>query len=406
MAEPAQVQLYSMVPLLQAAEARSLSGNAAAVGAYNVNFWAQAEGILKGLYNAGAPGIIQASKGANKFQGGPNIIYDIVMDAMGVLGYDNLPVALHLDHGNREASKDCLAKGFSSVMIDLSSLGETKNIRGTRGIVRIAHAKGKSVEAEYGLLVGVEEDVSHEKSVYADPLFVPVFLDRSGADALAIAYGTSHGANKGNTDALDISVVKRSYAMLTAAGMNHYKFLVSHGSSQVPAAFVAQIEKYGGKLPDAQGVPDYMIIRAIANGMRKINIDTDLRLAMTGQVRQWLAKNSSAKHSSPLVKMMSDKLDGTVEATEKGQVIAHTAVVDPRSWLDTIKEERPDVLRKDYREADDEAFTEVMTLVSNTVANHVTHLSAKVFGGEGLEAEVDRTMTQDKMKEVYKRMVA
>lgn len=190
------IQLFSMVPLLRAAEQSSLEGKSAAVGAFNVNFYTQALGILEGLRRADAPGIIQASKGANKFQGGPDKIATMVMNAMKASGHV-LPVALHLDHGDEEKARECVDNGYSSVMIDASKFDLKDNIAATQNIVAFAHPKGVSVEGEYGKLEGVEEDVVHAKTTYADPFLVPHFFHESNADALAVAYGTAHGPNKG-----------------------------------------------------------------------------------------------------------------------------------------------------------------------------------------------------------------
>ena len=393
-------QMYSMVPLMRAAEEKSLRGHPAAIGAYNVNFWAQAKGILRGLEMTEAPGIIQASRGANKFQGGPDKIQLMVLDAMSSTPYDHR-VAFHLDHGTEEAAIDCINNGFSSVMIDASKLPEMDNIELTKKIVEAAHKKGVSVEGEYGLLSGVEEDVEHAKTVYADPVFVPVFLGRSGADALAIAYGTSHGPNKGHTDALDLSIVARSYKGLVAQGMNLDKFLVSHGSSAVPPEFVALINEYGGALKGASGVPAYMVTRAISLGMRKVNIDTDLRLAMTGKVREWLSKNGERAEQSELVGKIKAIFDGKIKAYDKDKNEVDPAqITDPRSWLKPIMDDTPEVLRKDYRNTNDEAFIEVMQIVEDTVAEHVANLN-RVFGSAGLITEVDSNMTLEVMASKY-----
>jgi fructose-bisphosphate aldolase class II len=185
-----------MVPLLKSAEFSSLEGKPAAIGAFNVNFYTQAEGILEGLRRADGPGIIQASRGANKFQGGPEKIYTMVRKAIENTSH-RLPVALHLDHGDDEKAHECVDNGYSSVMIDASKLDLIDNINSTKAIVEYAHPHSVSVEGEYGKLEGVEEDIVHEKTTYADPFLVPYFFNETNADALAIAYGTSHGPNKG-----------------------------------------------------------------------------------------------------------------------------------------------------------------------------------------------------------------
>jgi len=186
---PSSFELISMVPLLRAAEITSLEGKPAAVGAFNVNFYTQAQGILEGLHRADAPGIIQASKGANAFQGGSDKIAAMLKNAMKASSHI-LPVSLHLDHGNDEKARECVDTGFSSVMIDASKFDLEGNIKATRDIVAYAHPQNISVEGEYGKLAGVEEDVAHEKTTYADPFLVPYFFNETKADALAVAYGT------------------------------------------------------------------------------------------------------------------------------------------------------------------------------------------------------------------------
>ncbi len=398
-----QVQLYSMVPLLQAAEQKSLQTSfGSAIGAYNVNFYAQAAGILRGLNETDAPGIIQASSGANKFQGGPSYIRDIVMLAMADRGV-KVPVALHLDHGTEEAAQKCVDDGFSSVMIDASSNPFETNIDITKRVVEYAHSKGVSVEGEYGLLAGVEEEVQHAKSVYADPKRVAAFFVMTGADALAAAYGTSHGPNKGKTDALSLQTVNGSYRAMVGSGLNLNHFLVSHGSSSVPFSFVAVINLYGGALKDTSGVPEYMVVRAIQLGMRKVNIDTDLRLAMTGEARKWLYENPEAHNGSELVAMIKGALDGTIVAYDKsGKVVPAEGITDPRSWLDSIAKKDPAILRKNYEETGDEQFIELMGIVETTVAKHVAHLN-KVFGSAGLAERVDMSLTLEQMAEQYKK---
>ncbi|MBD3310855.1 fructose-bisphosphate aldolase [Candidatus Woesearchaeota archaeon] len=383
MEEENQLRLYSIVPLMQMAEKSSLDDSPSAVGAYNVNFYAQAEGILKGLSGTDAPGIIQASKGACKFQGGPDVIQYIVLEAMKNLGHEH-PVAVHLDHGDETSAIECVDKGFSSVMIDASHLPDEENIAATNAIVEYAHPRGVSVEGEYGLLAGVEEDTEHAKSVYADPRFVPEFLERSGADALAIAYGTSHGPNKGRTDSLDTTIVRDSYQGLLKASMTLDKFLVGHGSSTVPAELVAGINALGGTLEGTSGVPGYKIKEAIEYGIRKVNIDTDLRLKITLAMRQFLADNPGVEKSSEALGMIKGVFDGTIPALDKHKKpIEPGMLVDPRSYLDPVKKNMPELLREDYHKCEDDAFIEAMELVSQGVAEHVADLN-RMFGSAGL----------------------
>jgi fructose-bisphosphate aldolase, class II len=399
MAEKAK--LYSFVPLMQAAELASLRGRQTAIGAFNVNFYAQAEGILEGLLKAESPGIIQASKGANKFQGGADKIQYMVLKAMENLKID-LPIAVHLDHGDEKSAKNCVDSGFSSVMIDASKLDEQPNIDVTKTIVDYAHTKGVGVEGEYGKLSGVEEDIVHEHTTYADPKFVPVFLSRSGADALAVAYGTSHGANKGKTSALNISIVKESYAGLTANHMNLDHFLVGHGSSTVPPELVQEINQYGGSLKGTSGVPDYMIKFAIKEGIRKVNIDTDLRLGITAVFRKYFNDHKDVEKKSKILDVIKKVFTGECPAKDKdGNPVPSGSLVDPRSYLDPVMLMDPGILREDYKTLKDEAFIEVMVLVKNRISEHVKGL-AIMFGSAGLAAQVDKKLTLEAMAEIYK----
>ena len=364
--------LVSMAPILKAAEQTSLSGIPAAVGAFNVNFYTQALGILDGLRRADAPGIIQASKGANKFQGGPDKILAMVKLAMADSKH-TLPVALHLDHGDAENARICVDNGFRSVMIDASKEDLKGNIATTRAIVGYAHPKSVSVEGEFGKLEGVEEDVVHETTTYADPFLVPHFFNETGADALAVAYGTSHGPNKGKgTDKLAVHIVRQSYQGLKAYGQNEKHFLVSHGSSTVPKELVAEINRYGGGLKETAGIPMAKIQEAVASGIRKINIDTDLRLGITATFRKYFADNPGVEKNSP-----------SVLQPIKKHLDEHPEAIDPRDYLKTIDIA---LLRKDPKGTDLEA---VMALIRVRIAAHVEKL-VHDFGCAGLAGKVGR----------------
>lgn len=379
--ESQSIQLFSMVPLLKAAEASTHGGKPAAIGAFNVNFYTQAVGILEGLRRADAPGIIQASRGANKFQGGPDKIASMVKGAMEN-GNHTLPVALHLDHGDDEKAHECVDSGYSSVMIDASKLGLAENIAATKGIVEYAHAQGVSVEGEYGKLEGVEEDVVHEATTYADPFLVPYFFHETDADALAIAYGTAHGPNKGKgLENLAIHIVDLSYKGLIAYKQNENHFLVGHGSSTVPQELVAEINQYGGGVRNAAGIPMRKITEAIASGIRKVNIDTDLRLGITATFRKYFHTNPGIEASSPQILQPI-----------KGYLDEHPEAIDPRDYLKTIDIK---ILRDDPVGTD---LDEVMGLVRERIAEHVEMLVHK-FGSAGLAGNVERVS----LKEMAKR---
>jgi fructose-bisphosphate aldolase, class II len=362
----------SMVPLLSAAEQSSLAGKPAAIGAFNVNFYSQAEGILEGLRRADAPGIIQASRGANKFQGGPDKIQAMLKAAVENTGH-KLPISLHLDHGDTENAKLCVDTGFSSVMIDASKEDLRGNIAKTLDIIKYAHDKGVSVEGEFGKLEGVEEDVIHETTTYADPFLVPYFFNETGADALAVAYGTSHGPNKGKgLEKLAVHIIRLSYQGLKAYGQNEKHFLVSHGSSTVPRELIAEINQYGGNIKDAAGIPMSKIQEAVAAGVRKINIDTDLRLGITATFRKYFHDNPGVEKKSPAVLQVIKK---TLDE--------QPAAIDPRDYLKAID---VTLLRKDPKGTD---LEEVMVLVKKRIADHVEKL-VHDFGCAGLAGKVQK----------------
>ena len=373
----ASIQFLSMVPLLKAAEESSLEGKHAAIGAFNVNFYTQAQGILEGLRRADAPGIIQASKGANKFQGGPDKIAYMVERAMENAHHE-LPVALHLDHGDDQKAHECVDSGYSSVMIDASKLDLVENIAVTKSVVEYAHPRGVSVEGEFGKLEGVEEDVIYEMTTYADPFLVPYFFNETGADALATAYGTSHGPNKGKgLEKLAIHIVDSSYRGLTAYRQNEDHFLVSHGSSTVPQELVDEINEYGGDLRDAAGIPMRKILEAITAGIRKVNIDTDLRLGITATFRKYFHDHPGVEEDSPeILESIKNHLDERPEA------------IDPRDYLKTIDVK---LLRGDPAGTD---LEEVMELVRERIAKHVEMLVVQ-FGSAGLASRVKRVSLEE-----------
>jgi len=375
--------LGPIVPMLRAAELSSLRGRPAAIGAFNVNFYSQAEGILEGLRRADAPGILQASRGANKFQGGPDRIAQMVVAAVQNTKHAR-PVCLHLDHGDEPAARECIEKGFGSVMLDVSKLDYSANIEATRAIVQLAHPKGISVEAELGKLAGVEEDVKAAATTYADPYLVPNFFDKSGCDSLAIAYGTSHGPNKGaGLENLAVHIVDACYRGLTAFGLNRDRFLVSHGSSTVPQELIKEINSFGGQMKDARGIPMDRIRAAIAAGIRKVNIDTDLRLGITATFRRYFSEH-------PGVEKRSQDLAGIKKVLDE-----NPAVMDPRDYFGHIDKA---LLRGDPKGTD---LEEPMLLVKERIAAHVEHL-CREFGSADLAGEVTGH-SLEKMKAGYSR---
>ena len=254
-----------------------------AVGAFNVNNMEIVQGIMRAAAEEKSPVILQVSAGARKYAG-QNYIVKLI--EAGLLEAD-LPVVLHLDHGaDFDICKACVDGGFTSVMIDGSHHSFEENIAVTKRVVEYAHAHGVWVEAELGRLAGVEEDVSSEHSIYTDPDQAVEFVERSGCDSLAIAIGTSHGAYKFKGEA------KLDFERLEKIGnlMPGYP-LVLHGASSVPQEFVEMCNTYGGKVAGAAGVPEELLRKAAGMAICKINIDTDIRLAMTASIRKQLVEH-------------------------------------------------------------------------------------------------------------------
>jgi len=258
-----------------------------AVGAFNVNNMEIVQGIVDAAKEEQSPLILQVSAGARKYA---KHIY-LVKLVEAALEDSNLPIALHLDHGDSfEICKDCVDGGFTSVMIDASHHDFDENVKITKQVVEYAHAHGVVVEAELGRLAGVEDDVnvSDADARFTDPEQAAEFVHLTGVDSLAIAIGTSHGAYKfkGNPY-LDFDRLKKVGELLPNFP------IVLHGASSVLPEFVAKCNEFGGNIPGAQGVPEEMLRKAAQMAVCKINIDTDLRLAMTASVREYLAQNPS-----------------------------------------------------------------------------------------------------------------
>ena len=268
-----------------------------AIGAFNVNNMEIVQGITEAAKEVNAPLILQVSKGARAYA---NHTYLIKLVEAAIIE-TGLPICLHLDHGDSfDICKSCIDGGFTSVMIDASSKPFEENIELTRKVVEYAHDHGVVVEAELGALAGIEDDVqvSAEESHYTRPEEVEEFVSKTGCDSLAIAIGTSHGAYKFTAaqctrnekgelvppplrfDILD-EVVKRLPGFP----------IVLHGSSSVPQEFVRMVNEFGGKMPDAVGIPEEQLRKAARSAVCKINIDSDLRLAMTGTIRKFMAEH-------------------------------------------------------------------------------------------------------------------
>lgn len=256
-----------------------------AVGAFNVNNMEIIQGIVDAAIEEQAPLILQVSAGARKYAK-PVYLVKLVEAAIEDTGLD---ICLHLDHGaDFEICKDCVDGGFTSVMIDGSKHPFEENMALTKKLVEYAHDHGVVVEAELGKLSGVEDavHVSAAEASFTVPEEAAEFVEKTGVDSLAVAIGTSHGAYKfKGTPYLDFERLKTIHSLIPNTP------LVLHGASTVIPAFVEECNKYGGKIPGAQGVPEDMILEAVKHGVCKVNIDTDLRLAMTASIRKFFIEN-------------------------------------------------------------------------------------------------------------------
>ena len=269
-----------------------------AIGAFNVNNMEIVQGITEAAGELKAPVILQVSKGARAYA---NHTYLVKLVEAAVIENPEIPIALHLDHGDSfELCKDCIDGGFTSVMIDKSGLPFEENIKVTKQVVEYAHAHGVVVEAELGTLAGIEDEVAveHGAEAYTRPEEVEEFVEKTGCDSLAIAIGTSHGAYKftpeqctRNAEGILVPPPLR-FDVLEEVSKRLPNFpIVLHGSSSVPQEFVKMVNQYGGKMPDAVGIPEEQLRKAAKLSVCKINIDSDIRLAMTGNIRKYFAEH-------------------------------------------------------------------------------------------------------------------
>ncbi|MCL2637380.1 MAG: class II fructose-1,6-bisphosphate aldolase [Oscillospiraceae bacterium] len=258
-----------------------------AIGAFNVNNMEIVQGITEAARDLNAPVILQVSAGARKYAS-HTYLMKMVEAAVADTG---VPIALHLDHGaDFETCKSCIDGGFTSVMIDGSHHSFEDNIKITKQVVEYAHSKGVTVEGELGQLAGVEDDVnvSEEDASYTRPEEVQEFVSKTGVDSLAIAIGTSHGAFKfkpGQKPQLRFDILDEITKLLPGFP------IVLHGASSVPQDFLEEINKYGGDMPGAIGIPEDMLRQAAKSAVCKINIDSDIRMAMTAAIRKYMAQN-------------------------------------------------------------------------------------------------------------------
>ena len=270
--------------------------NGYAVGAFNVNNMEIVQGITEACKEEKAPVILQVSKGARAYA---NHTYLVKLVEAAVIECPEIPIVLHLDHGpDFETCKSCIDGGFTSVMIDGSAHSFADNIELTKKVVEYAHDHGVVVEGELGTLAGIEDEVSHAVGSYTRPEEVYEFVTKTGVDSLAIAIGTSHGAYKFkpeqctlNEQGILVPPALR-FDILEEVSKCLPNFpIVLHGSSSVPQEYVKMVNEFGGKMPNAIGVPEEQLREAAKLAVCKINIDSDLRLAMTGTIRKFFAEH-------------------------------------------------------------------------------------------------------------------
>ncbi len=290
------------------------------VGAFNVNNMEQIQAIMEAARETKSPVIIQASRGARSYTN-DRFLYHLMVAATEV--YPEIPVALHQDHGNSPATcKSAIEMGFTSVMMDGSLMDDGKtpstfdyNVKVTREVVEMAHERGVTVEGELGCLGGIEDGHGADVDALAhltDPDQAVEFVERTGIDALAVAIGTSHGAYKFSKKPTgEVLVMKRIEEIHTNLPTTH---LVMHGSSSVPQDLQDIINQYGGKMRPTFGVPVEEIQRGIKHGVRKINVDTDNRMAMTGAIRKVFAEKPEAFDPRDYLKPARDAMKKVVMA--------------------------------------------------------------------------------------------
>ena len=289
-----------------------------AIPAYNFNNMEQLQAIIQAAVETKSPVILQVSKGARAYANATLLRYMAqgAVEYAKELGCEKPQIVLHLDHGpNFEVCKDCIDSGFSSVMFDGSALPYDENVAETKKVVEYAHARGVTVEAELGVLGGVEDDVAAEESKYTKPEEVVDFVTKTGCDSLAISIGTSHGRCKFTPEQCTrgpdgvLNPPPLAFDVLEAIEKQIPGFpIVLHGSSSVPQEYVKIIEQYGGKIPDSVGIPEEQLRKAAKSAVCKINIDSDGRLAMTAAIRKHLAENPGDFDPRQYLKPARDEL--------------------------------------------------------------------------------------------------
>lgn len=283
-----------------------------AIGAFNINNMEIVQGVLRGAAAKNSAVILQTSKSALNYAG-PKCLYNMVKAISEETGVE---VALHLDHGpDLETVKLCIENGFTSVMFDGSHFEYEENVAKTKEVVEYAHAHGVVVEAELGKLAGVEDEVNVDakNATYTDPDQAVDFVKRTGVDSLAVAIGTSHGAYKFKGEAkLDFERLAVITEKLEAAGFKDYP-IVLHGASSVDPEVIETCNKFGGQIKGAKGIPYDMLRKAAGMAVCKINMDTDIRLAMTAGIREFMVENPDKFDPRGYLGVARDKIQALVE---------------------------------------------------------------------------------------------
>lgn len=380
--------LVPMRAILEATEKNNY-----AQGAFNVNAVAQAKAVIEVHEMFRSAAIIQGADLANAFMGGRSDFANgtledkkkganNIADAVKKYGENSpIPIALHLDHGkNIDSCVAAMDGGYTSVMIDGSSLPFEDNVALTREVVKLAHARGVTVEGELGVLAGVEDHVFAANSTYTNPLDAVAFIKKTGVDALAISYGTKHGANKGKN-----AVIRKEIAIAVKECLRHegiFCALVSHGSSTVPQYIVQEINALGGTITDAYGISKEQLKEASRVGIAKINVDTDIRLAVTRNMRELFWKHPELREQ--------ESVKGIYELLQ-----SRTSDFDPRVFLSPIMNT---VM---YGTIPDHHVALIVDCIERGVKEVVGTLIVE-FGSVGKAALVE-TATLDEMAERYRR---
>lgn len=364
-----------------------------AQGAFNVNAVCQAKAVINVHEMFRSPAILQGADLANGFMGGKTDFMNAALEdkkigavniakAVKQYGEDSMiPIALHLDHGkNFESCVAAIEGGYTSVMIDGSSLSFEENAELTREVVKYAHKRGVSVEGELGVLAGVEDHVFSAESTYTNPLSAVEFFRKTGVDALAVSYGTMHGANKGKGAVIRKEIAIAIKECLRHEGINGY--LVSHGSSTVPQYIVEEINALGGQLNNAFGIDVNQLIEVSHCGINKINVDTDIRLAVTRNMKELFVKEKELRNS-PTV-------GAIYELLEKNK-----AAFDPRVFITPIM----DTVM--YGNVPDDDVARICKCIEDGVKEVVGTLIVQ-FGSYGKAPKVE-LVTVEEMAERYRK---